>query len=119
MIKDRGVIIMSAQPATNSATYYGHTWIIDGFKYKYVHYDEYYVETMDSNGRPIQNGERTLHKTYKEEYSYDHINWGWYGQNNGYFSSNVFNTKSAYSYDSSYNDINANYSTEVTYFVVK
>ena len=63
----------------------GHFWIVDG-------YDdlEYYIYTyMYVHGR--DHAELTdVFGPFTE--TLNHINWGWYGINNGYFSVNVFNT---------------------------
>ena len=60
----------------------GHAWVVDGYKSFTVHYQEY----------TVQNG--LIQDVYCDEYkttSYNHINWGWNGYDNGYFLSNVFN----------------------------
>lgn len=37
------------------------------------------------------------------------MNWGWYGNCNGYFSENVYNTDRAYQYDTNSNTVSQNY----------
>lgn len=60
----------------------GHFWVVDGYC-RYVISD-----SLDPNyGPPV----------YKY---YNHINWGWDGDCNGYFLSGVFNTQGADTYDS-------------------
>lgn len=47
--------------------------------------------------------------------TYCHYNWGWDGDSNGYFASNVFDTTAAYSYDRPNNNTaNWNFDDEVT-----
>lgn len=38
-----------------------------------------------------------------------HFNWGWYGNCNGYYAANVFDTQSALSYDGENNTAVANF----------
>ena len=37
------------------------------------------------------------------------MNWGWYGENNGYFSENVYNTSQATYWDTLSNNANYNF----------
>lgn len=96
IVSDSGFIDFSEQNIVNELnnchpvimkgyhTYYGygHSWVVDGYC-RYVLSD-----SLDPNyGPPV----------YKY---YNHINWGWNGDCNGYFLSGVFNTQAADSYDS-------------------
>lgn len=75
------LIFMSGLNSQNE----GHAWVVDGYKSFTVHYQEY----------TVQNG--LIQDVYCDEYkttSYNHINWGWDGSDNGYFLSNVFNANS-------------------------
>ncbi|MDD6473888.1 MAG: C10 family peptidase [Bacteroidales bacterium] len=77
-----GIIIMGGSREPNNVG--GHYWIIDGYKYF----------SVTSNETAISPGGGTLPEeglvtTY---YTYNHINWGWNGKNNGYYEDNVFNT---------------------------
>lgn len=66
----------------------GHAWVIDGYKMR---------NYVSPEGR--------IEKTQ----CLVHCNWGWRGQNNGYFVSGIFKTKEAVSYDWSYNPIKEKY----------
>ena len=52
---------------------------------------------------------------------YYHVNWGWYGDSNGYFEAGVFDTQQAYEYDDEIPGITQNkyYNMELKYFSVK
>lgn len=85
----------------------GHSWIIDG--YNSIEYT-IYCYSQRSDGSP-----RILLFTYgpvTEELLF-HINWGWYGTNNGYFASNVFNTSLVQSPDTPNNDVNINFNINI------
>lgn len=87
---DQGLVVMSAgtPPTEINPNGGGHTWVADGYDF----YDE--------------NGEyRTYDKetdTFSNWMSYHrrtisiHMRWGWSGQDDGYFSGNVFRTSSHY-----------------------
>ncbi|MDE6757275.1 MAG: C10 family peptidase [Muribaculaceae bacterium] len=58
----------------------GHAWVIDGYHYK--NYTVYvYCQEIDT---PYVILERQFEKTEL----YSHVNWGWNGSDNGYFSNN-------------------------------
>lgn len=63
----------------------GHYWIVDGYK-------SYYP----TGETPPGNGSLDYNPFFKY---YNHVNWGWNGDCNGYFFSGVFNTQGAYNYD--------------------
>ena len=71
----------------------GHAWIVDGYK------------CYSLTGGPTQPDDYTWDPVYKY---YNHVNWGWQGDSNGYFLANVFNTTSADSYDEFFSHM-ANY----------
>lgn len=67
----------------------GHAWVVDGCDYYQVRYREYMgipeetlLGTISYNWTLLQD----ITTTYK----YNHINWGWNGMGNGYFSDGVF-----------------------------
>lgn len=64
----------------------GHAWVVDGYKCYYRRGDP----------MPTQPDDYTWNSHYKY---YNHVNWGWYGDSNGYFFANVFDTTAAYFYD--------------------
>ena len=90
----------------------GHRWIADGYLTDVA--TEYVMELVGSGNHPMwvivgQYGSAT--------YYYNHFNWGWYGENNGYFLEDVYNTAEVYMSESNtiYND---NYMYEVNYYSV-
>ncbi|WP_281643608.1 C10 family peptidase [Bacteroides zoogleoformans] len=69
----------------------GHAWVVDGcYEYK-VYYTEW--------ARPIGESAWELIWESNTEHEYMHINWGFDGRCNGFFSAGVFNTDQAYQYD--------------------
>ena len=90
---------------------------MDGYKYEYIKIDNY-VQEARKKGNTTVLGEKKYQSTDIVINSYDHINWGWYGQNNGYFWSGVFDTTKG-SFDNPYNDNQYNFEYSIKYFVVK
>jgi hypothetical protein len=73
------------------STYSGcHAWVIDGYlKRKSKFY--VYNEQIDSNtGNKVSR--RTFAYSFEIYSDYMHNNWGWNGNKNGYFASDVFNS---------------------------
>lgn len=82
----------------------GHGWVFDGYMKKTdVHY-----EMINSGYGWVPTGE--IHNVISY---YNHMNWGWYGNNNGYFSENVYNTSQAISWDMSNNIYNLDFNTDI------
>lgn len=79
----------------------GHTWILDG--YDEIQYWIYAYEIKADGSRILlfTNGPYST-MLY-------HFNWGWYGQNDGYFNSNVFATDQAIFTDTNNNSISYNF----------
>ena len=61
-----------------------HAWVVDGFKEITYTYHEY--------TKPINMLSWTYQGSHSSSFRYNHINWGWKGDSNGYFSAGVFNT---------------------------
>lgn len=82
----------------------GHAWIVDGYK---ILTDGYYRNVTDyytfTPTQYVQVGQRVdnFPSSYKYSTLYPHCNWGWDGQNNGFFRS--FSTTDADSFDNPYN----------------
>lgn len=72
---------------TGYTAFEGHAWVIDGFKKVETTTVEYVRN--ESTGLMIEVGRRTSTKCY------NHLNWGWNGDSNGYFLCNVFNTRNS------------------------
>lgn len=83
----------------------GHAWILDG--YKTVSATIYHL------GRTATYGWFIMNTTYETNY-YLHLNWGWYGDCNGYFLEGVYDTTQASDYDYSTNVHNHNFNQEIS-----
>lgn len=59
-----------------------HAWLVDGYRYY-----------MITSRFGLDNQILTEYKYY------NHINWGWYGKNNGYFANDIFSTLSGLTTD--------------------
>ncbi len=94
-------------------SYPGHAWIVDGSACYNVRKTTYWRNIGDRIWLPT--GE---YRDYS--YKYLHINWGWNGIANGYFSLGVFDT-TAGNYDNAYypnQNATSNFSQGVKYFEV-
>ena len=83
----------------------GHTWILDGLDAL-----QYWVYSYQVN----PNGPDTLLFT-NGPYSTTlyHFNWGWYGENDGYFEGNVFATNQVQFPDTENNGVSYNFYDQV------
>lgn len=81
--------------------YEGHAWVVDG-----------YESTITD--RTYADGHTEHFQT-----TYNHVNWGWKGRNNGYYLDNVFDTTNYHSLDSGPYPATASYdfSNNVKYYV--
>lgn len=70
----------------------GHMWLIDGRYRRITDYYEWY--------RNYGEVDWILRRHTTIDDRYYHYNWGYSGENNGYFSANIFNTQNEYSFDS-------------------
>lgn len=68
----------------------GHAWVVDGYKSR--DRDVAYYTYLD-------DGSYVLWETKHEDLDYLHINWGYSGQDNGYFKAGVFDLSQGYEYD--------------------
>lgn len=95
------VILMSGQCDEGR-----HEWIIDGYDtatyqiYTYAHPYGSFVWWLDTVSDPYS------------VYLY-HINWGFYGSNNGYFNANVFNMAAVQYPDTNSNPFSDNFNTDL------
>ena len=76
----------------------GHAWVIDG--YLEDREADCIVEKINTSHGEMLNIIEVISQNF---IYYNHINWGWYGDNNGYFSDGVFNTISVLWPDTSNN----------------
>lgn len=83
----------------------GHVWVMDG--YHEIANLHYWIT------RPYVGSDEEVAYLVDTTYSYlYHFNWGWYGENNGYFSYNVFNTELG-EYDEIHQTKNYNFNSSV------
>ena len=92
-----------------------HAWVIDGCYYVKC---KYYLMVSDDGGVTwYVDHELATYRT-----CHNHINWGWYGAQNGYFNSWVFNAYNSYQLDPSLYTLNpnqnVNYYNNIKYFTV-
>lgn len=80
----------------------GHAWVLDGYQYVRIDKTEY--------TRPVGEELWTKGETRTSYASYNHLNWGWNGDSNGYYLTNVFDTQAASDLDFGVsNDYNYNF----------
>lgn len=84
----------------------GHGWVVDGYKDIIYYRDKY--EKAYADGNYVL----TSHVITSESHSL-HINWGWNGICNGYFTFDTYNTADSESYDTGTNAANYNFSESV------
>lgn len=84
----------------------GHAWIVDGYKDIIYYRDKY--EKAYADGNYIL----TSHAITSESHSL-HINWGWNGICNGYFTFGTYNAAESESYDTNTNTATYNFSESV------
>lgn len=85
----------------------GHCWVVDG-------YINYLIRTYNRHTEPATITVKTT--------NYVHVNWGYDGQNNGYYLDNVFNFSKYHELDSSYHPsigYTINYNYKIKYLIVK
>lgn len=104
------LIYMSGFQMSNNGETLGHAWVVDGYFERELHY---LVWTKDINS-PIRE---LLDESYTYK-RYNHINWGWDGDSNGYFLDDVFNAADAVQYDRIYNFMNYNFTINLKYFLI-
>ena len=77
----------------DTGKYKGHGWVVDGYlKHK--------ITVKEWTLLDIPDAEWELINVFEPYYSeYYHMNWGWNGNCNGYFSPGVFATNKAVEYD--------------------
>lgn len=76
-----GIVIMSGY---NEAG--GHTWVVDGYKYKHTLVVDYIKREGEFLEQEVSS--------YNYDEMFNHIDWGWNGLHNGYFNDGVFATSS-------------------------
>ena len=80
----------------------GHGWVVDGYK-DLIYYKDKYEKVYADGGYTL-----TSHMMTGESHSL-HINWGWNGNCNGYFTFGTYNTADSESYDTGTNTANYNF----------
>ena len=102
-LKNSGPIYVRGRRQVNDTTWAGHAWVIDEFK------DYEYYRCTYAYASPLTNEPILIRKVLIEEEHVFHVNWGWNGDCNGYFSLGVFDIDAAESYDFSHNTTGRNY----------
>lgn len=74
--------------------YADHAWVAEGYKYLVVDKRTYSIETYAD--RIEYNPKKELLSSEKNYTALLYFNFGWYGDKNGYYSTNVFNTDNVY-----------------------
>lgn len=100
--KNHPVLMTGKKKKLLFVTYKGHTWLIDGYSTSLVEDYSYQVDMETDKSKYWVT--KTVYKN-----SLLHINWGWAGNNNGYFAEGCFNTANAIQYDSKEGDSHSNY----------
>lgn len=89
----------------------GHMWIVDGgYSYKLHCYEQDY-----KNGLWV-----TTYDGGISSHCYNHINWGWYGDSNGYYSDGIFYNQNYYKLDDNVSvaAVGFNYTYALRYFTI-
>lgn len=110
-LSNNKLIHMHGETINSDNSISGHDWIVDGnlvLNITTTEWSKLFTET-----------EWHILSESTESRKYIHINWGWHGNNNGYFSTNVLSTNQAYSYDTPYNYNHYLFNTNLYYFEVK
>lgn len=102
LMKNRPILMNGKSKRFLFVSYEGHTWIVDGYSTSIVEDYSYQIDMEKDESRYWVT--KTVYKN-----SLLHINWGWVGQNNGYFAEGCFNTANAIQYDSKKGDSHSNY----------
>lgn len=63
----------------------GHAWVCDGYTY-YNSYRHYKLMSIIMNDGPLRYSELTRHTEQTANYRFFHMNWGWNGYSNGWYS---------------------------------
>ena len=100
VINNGHLFLIYASTSGNDA----HCWVLDGYKIVVIT-TTFYINT--GLGDPI------IDRIETQTYNYNHFNWGWYGENNGYFLENVFDTSSVTYPDTNNNSYNYNFNVNV------
>jgi hypothetical protein len=91
-LQENKLILMIGRTRSGKA----HTWIVDGGSFEKIH-------CMSYVSQDAINWELNWEQT--NTFSYNHVNWGWDGDYNGFFVHSVFDANSCLKYDvGSYNN---------------
>lgn len=102
-----GIIFVSGRPNIDIS---GHDFIIDGYNHQ-----EYKVEYYKRE--PLQK-EWTFIRSSTCYINYNHVNWGWNGADNGYFSLSCLKNSEGYEYDGDRTSTKYDFGGYVRYFIV-
>lgn len=87
---DNGLIVMSAGtvPSETNPNGIGHTWVADGY--------DFYDVNGEYRTHDIETDEFSNWMPYHQRTISIHMRWGWSGQDDGYYSGDVFRVNSDY-----------------------
>lgn len=108
-----GIILMRGDCLGKNNKLEGHIWIIDGVK-RFVSIHKCYVRENSGQKWTVMNESKDI-------LHFNHINWGWYGNQDGWFNDGVFNAliPVEYSYNNQDTGIDSpNFTMNLKYFVV-
>lgn len=96
-LNEHHLIMMTGQLHNSNE---GHTWVIDGYRV---------IGKRLYTYKKIGKGPWFVDEVIDQTSYYNHINWGFYGMNNGYFAENVFDMTEITYRDTTYNPYNYNF----------
>lgn len=102
LMKNRPVLMNGKKKKVLFVSYEGHAWVVDGYSTSIVEDYSYRIDMEKNESKYWVT--KTVYKN-----SLLHINWGWAGNNNGYFAEGCFNTANAIQYDSQEGDSHSDY----------
>lgn len=86
-----GIEIVFGYYKNSSDVTVGHGWVVDGSQFYKIRHRRYI--------KPDTSPHWTLTDEFNRTEEYMHVNWGWHGANNGFYSKGVFDTSRAKSTD--------------------
>lgn len=86
-----GIEIVFGYYKDSSDATVGHGWVVDGSQFYKIRHRRYI--------KPDTSPHWTLTDEFNRTEEYMHVNWGWHGANNGFYSKGVFDTSRAKSID--------------------
>lgn len=105
-LNNQHLIFMEGYRLVDGTHFVGSNWIIDGYYDTSIKQYEYHGYGVVPKWQLVQTYGPFITR-------YNHINWGWYGHNNGYFYNGVFDSSQVYNPDTNNNEANVNYNVGI------